>query len=321
MKFFARRLLHSIGMLAGVSLLTFLFLALAPGNYFDEMRLNPQISPATISALRAKYALDAPLPARYASWLRSLAHGEFGYSFSYNAPVAPLLWTRALNTLLLTVTATILAWGIAVPLGVFSAARAGSATDKGTTAATSVLVATPDILLALALLYLAARTGWFPVGGMESASARGASAFARILDIAHHAALPVLALTLATLPALLRHVRSAMLGVLGSAFIRTVRASGIPKRRMLFRYALPAAANPLLSLFGFSIGALLSASLLIEVVWSWPGLGPLLLEAILSRDLFIVIGAVMMSTVFLALGNLAADVLLYAMDPRIRAEE
>lgn len=321
MKFLVRRLLHSIGMLFGVSLLTFLFLALAPGNYFDEMRLNPQISPETISALRARYALDAPLPVRYVSWLRSLAHGEVGYSFSYNTPVAPLLWKRALNTLLLTVSATILAWALAVPLGVFSASRAGSGTDKVTTVGTSVLVGIPDLLLALVLLYLAARTGWFPTGGMESVSVRGASAFIRTLDIAHHAALPVLALTLATLTTLLRHVRSAMLGVLNSAFMRTVRASGIPKRRMLFRYALPAAANPLLSLFGFSIGALLSASLLIEVVWSWPGLGPLLLEAILSRDLFIVIGAVMLSTLFLALGNLVADVLIYSMDPRIRAEE
>lgn len=321
MKFLVRRLLHSIAMLFGVSLLTFLFLALAPGNYFDEMRLNPQISPATVSALRARYAMDAPLSVRYISWLRSLAHGEVGYSFSYNTPVAPLLRRRALNTLLLTVTATILAWAIAVPLGVASASRAGGGMDKVTTLATSVLIGTPDLLLALALLYLAARTGWFPAGGMESLSAGGASPFMRTLDVARHAALPVLALTLATLPTLLRHVRSAMLGVLGSAFIRTVRASGIPKRRMLFRYALPAAANPLLSLFGFSIGALLSASLLIEVVWGWPGLGPFLLEAILSRDLFIVIGAVMMSTLLLALGNLTADVLLYWLDPRIRTEE
>ena len=321
MRFLVRRLLHTIGLLFAVSLLAFLFAEIAPGNYFDEMRLNPQISPATVSSLRAKYAIDAPLPVRYVGWLRWRAHGDLGYSFSYNSPVGPLLWSRARNTLLLTVAATLLAWAMAVPLGVFSASRAGSGTDKVTTFSTSVLVGIPDLLLALVLLYFAARTNWFPTGGMESANMRGSSGFLTALDIVHHAVLPIFALVLATLPTLVRHVRTSMLEVLNSAFIRTARATGIPKRRMLFRYALSAAANPLLSLFGFSIGALLSASLLIEVVWSWPGLGPLLLEAILSRDLFVVIGAVMFSTAFLVLGNFVADLLLYWMDPRIRAEE
>jgi peptide/nickel transport system permease protein len=131
-------------------------------------------------------------------------------------------------------------------------------------------------------------------------------------------ALPVTALVLSSLPILIRHVRSSVVEVLGAPFLRAAEGHGIPRRRLLYRYALRAAANPLISLFGFSIGALLSGSLLVEVVMSWPGIGPLLLEAILSRDLYVVIGAVLLSTIFLVSGNLLADLLLYWADPRIR---
>src|ERR1700719_4297773 len=120
MNYFSRRLLQGVLLLIGVSFLTFLFSTLAPGNYLDEMRLNPQISSATLQALRSQYQLDAPLQVRYARWIRSLAKGQLGYSFAYNTPVAPLLCVRARNTLLLTTTATLLAWGLALPLGIWS---------------------------------------------------------------------------------------------------------------------------------------------------------------------------------------------------------
>src|SRR3989454_6861429 len=120
MRYFLHRLLQAAFLLIGVSILTFLFSALAPGNYFDEMRLNPQIAPETVAALRAQYQLDRPLPVRYASWMNSVVRGQMGFSFAYNSPVAPILFVRARNTLLLTITATLLAWGIALPLGVWS---------------------------------------------------------------------------------------------------------------------------------------------------------------------------------------------------------
>jgi peptide/nickel transport system permease protein len=142
----------------------------------------------------------------------------------------------------------------------------------------------------------------------------------KLRDIALHMVLPLLALVLTALPLLVRHVRAAMAGVLDAPFLRAALGHGIPRHRLLYRYALPAAANPLISLFGFSIGALLSGSLLIEVVMNWPGLGPLLVEAILSRDLYVVIGGVLLSTLFLVLGNFIADLLLYWADPRIRTE-
>jgi len=318
MRYLLKRLGHGLLLLFGVSILSFLFTALAPGNYFDEMKLNPQISPDTVTALRARYDVDRPLVLRYGKWLDAVVHGDLGFSFAYDAPAAPLLWARAVNTLILTVASTLLAWLIALPLGIWSAERRGGAPDIAISSATAILLIIPDLLLALGFLLLAVRTGWFPTGGMASVGFAALSWTGKVRDIAAHLALPVTVLTLSTLPVLVRHVRAAISSVLGAGYLRAAQAHGVPRRTLLYRYALPAAANPLISLFGFSIGALLSGSLMVEVVMSWPGLGPLLLEAIQARDLYLVIGGVMLTAVFLAAGNFIADLLLYWADPRIR---
>jgi peptide/nickel transport system permease protein len=273
-----------------------------------------------LAALRAQYQLDKPLAFRYASWMNSVLHGQMGFSFAYNGPVAPLLFVRARNTLLLTITATLIAWVIALPLGVWSAERFGRLPDRLLSWATAGLLVIPDLALALGLLVLAVRTGWFPTGGMTSLDFESLSLGGKVRDLALHLALPVAALVFSALPLLLRHVRAAVAEVLGAPFVLAAKGHGIPRRTLLYRYALRAAANPLISLFGFSVGALLSGSLLVEVVMSWPGLGPLLLESILSRDLYVVIGGVLLSTLFLVGGNFLADILLYWADPRIRTE-
>ncbi len=318
MTYFARRVLHSVIVLLGVSILSFLFAAMAPGDFFEDMRLNPQISPQTVAALRAQYGIDRPLPVRYARWLRSAIRGEWGYSFAYNLPVAPMLWSRARNTLWLTIPAALLAWFIAIPLGVFAAERRGRWIDRIAGMGTSSLLVVPDLLLALALLVLAIRTRAFPVGGMTGIDSDQLAATRRITDLLSHLALPLAALVLGTLPVFFRHVRASMEEALQSPSVQAARTLGLRRRRILFGYALPLAANPLISLFGLSLATLLSSSLLIEVVMSWPGLGPMLLEAILGRDLYLVIGAVMFSTLFLVAGNFIADMLLYLHDPRIR---
>lgn len=321
MRYLLRRALHALFLLFGISILTFLFSALTPGNYFDEMRLNPQISPETVAALRAQSQLDRPLPIRYLHWLNGLAHGNLGFSFAYNSPVAPLLVVRARNTLLLAASATLLAWLIGLPLGVWSASKFGRAPDKLVSAGTATLLVIPDLVLALALLIFAVRTGWFPTGGLTSTDYDTLSAVQKVRDLAAHLALPVLALTLSALPAIVRHVRAAIADELHAPFLRAAQAYGIPQRQLLYRYALRAAANPLIGLLGFSIGTLLSGSLLVEVIMTWPGLGPLLLEAILARDFYVVIAGVLLSMLFLVAGNLFADLLLYLADPRIRTAE
>ena len=152
MKYAARRLLHSIFLLAGVSLLSFLFADLAPGDFFSEMRLDPGVTAGTVDALRARHGLDRPLPVRYAAWLGSMGRGEFGYSLAYNSAVGPLLRQRIPGTLLLTATATFLAWLMAIPLGIWNAARRGTWSDSIIKVSLSVLLSIPELLLAVILL-------------------------------------------------------------------------------------------------------------------------------------------------------------------------
>ena len=312
MRYIGRRLLHGLLLLVGVSVLSFVFAELAPGDYFSELRADPRVSAEAVAALRAQYGLDRPLPVRYAVWVASVFRGDFGYSLAYNSPVGPLLWARVRATLLLTGTATLLAWLIAIPLGIWNATARGTLGDAVSKVVLSFLLAIPDLLLAIVFLMLAVETGYFPTGGMASPGPE------RALDVAWHLALPVAVLVLGMLPILVRHVRASMAEAIDSPFALSARAQGIPRRRLLFRHLLPAAANPLISLFGFSLGTLLSASLLIEVVMGWPGLGPLFLEAIMARDFAVVLAVVMLSASFLVAGNLLADILLYRMDPRIR---
>jgi peptide/nickel transport system permease protein len=316
-RYILRRLLHGALLLAGVSVLTFAFTLLAPGDYYSEMRIDPTVAPETVAALRHRAGLDRPLPVRYAAWAGSVLRGDFGYSLAYGVPVGPLVGERLEATLLLAGTATLAAWLLAIPLGIWHATRRGWQ-EAAAKAGTAVLLIIPDLLLALAALLVAVETGWFPAGGMASADAGSLGMAARAADVLHHLVLPAGVLALGMLPVLMRHVRAALLEAMDSPFALSARAQGIPPRRLLFRHLLPAAANPLISLFGLSLGGLLSASLLVEVVMGWPGLGPLLVDAILARDMAVVLAVALLAAAFLIVGNLAADLLLYRLDPRIR---
>jgi peptide/nickel transport system permease protein len=298
-------MLHSVVLLTAVSLFGFVFLNLAPGDFFDESRLNPSAHPETAEALRVRYGLSQPLVIRYWMWLRSAARGDFGESLAYQMPVRALVGPRWRNTALLTLGALLVAWGTALPLGVWSAAGRGRWLDRMCSLGGTSLLAVPDLLLATLLLLIAARTGWLPVGGSGGTS---------------HVVLPVVCLSAGLFPVLFRHVRASVMEASGAPFARTARGLGIPSQRLLFFHILPAAANPVISLFGLSLGGVFSASLLVEVIFGWPGLGPLFLEAIAARDTYLVLAIVLLSAAMLVTANLLADILLYAADPRIRRE-
>ena len=293
---------------------------MAPGSFFDEMRLNPQISPQTIAALRAHYGLDQPLVIRYGRWMKSALHADLGYSIAYNTPVAPLLWSRAKNTLVLTTTALFLTWIISVPLGVWTASRRGGLLDKAVTLVSSFLISIPELVIAVALLAIAVRWRILRVGGMMSPDFDEFSAWAKLQDLVLHLALPAFILVLCETAVIVRHVRASVIEVLGAPYVQAARGFGTTRTRLLFRHVLPVAANPAISLLGFSLAGLLSGSLMVEVVCGWPGLGPLILEATLSRDLYLVIGGIMFSALFMIGGNLIADMMLLVFDPRIRRE-
>ncbi|HSM88149.1 MAG TPA: ABC transporter permease [Candidatus Limnocylindrales bacterium] len=319
-RYLLRRLLQAVLLLVAVSVLLFGLMQTAPGDYLSEQRLTGQLSPESLRALRAQYGLDQPLAVRYARWLVSVGKGEFGYSFAYNVPASQLLLPRVRNTLLLTLPALFLSWLIGVPAGVLAASRRGGWFDRLFSGGNTLLLALPDVLLGLVALFIALRTHIFPAGGMTSMDLNDATAMARIPDLLWHLALPVSVLVLGSLAPIMLHVRSSVAEVMESSYFRAAEGHGLRRFRLLFCHALPAAANPLISLFGLSFAFLLSTSLVVEVILSWPGIGPMLLEAVLARDLFVVLGAAIFSTIFLVAGNLVADILLYAFDPRIRVQ-
>lgn len=314
-----RRAGASLLMLLVVSVVSFTLLELAPGDFFADLQADAQVAPGTADALRAQHGLlDGPV-VRYGRWLRSFVTGDLGVSLAHRAPVSSVIWTRAGNTLLLTVPALLVTWAVALPLGIWMARHRGRWVERLLGAGTSTLLALPDLLVALLLLLVALRSGLFPTGGMGSPGADDLGAGARLLDFAAHAVLPLAALVATTLPAIVRHVRASAIEALHAPAVLAARGHGIGQRRITLRYLLPLAANPLVSLAGLSVATLLSMSLLIEVVMSWPGLGPLLVEALLARDVHVVLSASMLATALLVLANLAADLTLYTLDPRIRA--
>lgn len=314
----ARRGLWGLALMVILSFVTFLLAEWAPGDFLSELRLNPEISPETVDQLRQRYALDAPLGERYWGWVRSVAAGEFGYSFAYNMPAGRLLGRRAGNTLLLVAVALLTAWALALPVGLWAARYRGGWLDRAVLASSAFLLAIPGLLFALGGLYLAARSGLFPVGGMASLDAAELGLGDRLIDRARHLALPVATLAISLQPTLVLHVRQAMIDAFEASWVEAARGHGLSRRRWLISYVLPAGANPLISLLGLSIASLLSGSLLVETVLGWPGLGPLFLDAILGRDLHVVLGAVLVSAAALMTGNLLADLLLRLNDPRIR---
>lgn len=316
--YLVRRLVRAALLLFAVSVLCFLLTRLAPGNYFEEIRLNPQISPQTIALLQARYGLDQPLPVRYARWLRSVLRGDFGFSIAYSAPVARLMWAPAEHTLLLGGAALLVCWLISVPLAVWSARYQGSGLERSFSLLTSLLISVPEIVLAVGLLALVVRSHALPVGGMTSVGFDELTAWGKAADIARHMLAPVAILVLVGAPVIVRHLRASILEVLRAPFVEAARGCGIGGARLLFRHVLPAAANPAISLFGLSLAALLSGSLLVEVVTGWPGLGPLIVDATLARDLDVVVAAAMLAAAMMIVGNFVADLLLLAADPRIR---
>jgi peptide/nickel transport system permease protein len=319
--FVLRRLLQLIPLLLGVSALTFLLLQLAPGDFLGTYGENPTLSAGALDAMRHRFGLDHPPVVQYLLYLKNVVlHLDFGISFSRGQPVLVVLREGLANTLLLAGSAAIVTWGLAIPLGVLAAVRQRTWVDQGLSVAAFVWLSVPEVLSGLLLLLLAARTGWFPVGGMHSLDWESLSPMARVLDVLRHLALPALVTGLIPLAGRMRQMRASLLDVLRLDYVTTARAKGLDEPHVVMRHALRNALNPLITLFGYTLGALVSGSFVAEIVFSWPGLGRITLEAIQTQDQYLVLGAVMMASLVLVLGNLVADLLLAASDPRIAHE-
>lgn len=314
-----RRLLQTLPLLLGISALTFLLLQLAPGDFLATMADNPQISPATIEAMRERFGLDRPWWMQYLIYLKNVfLHLDFGESFSRHQPVFQVLGTGLANTLLLACAAAVVTWGLAIPLGVFAAVRQYGWADKGLSFAAFLWLSVPEVLSGLLLLWFAAQTGWFPIGGMRDLDHDLYPPLQKAWDLLHHLALPALVVGLVPLASRMRQMRANLLDQLRLDYITTARAKGLPEHGVVLRHALRNAINPLITLFGFTLGSLVSGSFVAETIFSWPGLGTITLEAINTQDQYLVMGSVLMASAVLIAGNLVADLMLAAADPRIR---
>ncbi len=316
--FLLKRVFQVFPLLIGISALTFLLLQLAPGDFLNTMGENPQISPETLEAMRQRFGLDQPWWVQYGLYLKNLfLRFDFGESFSRHQPVFLVLREGLLNTLLLAGAAAIVTWGLAIPLGVWAAVRQYSWVDRILSLLAFIWLSIPEVLSGLLLLLLAAKTGWFPVGGMRSIDHDELDMIGRLLDLAHHLALPALVVGLIPLAGRMRQMRGNLLDVLRLDYVTTARAKGLSENAVIFKHALRNAVNPLITLFGYTLGSLVSGSFVAEIIFSWPGLGRITLDAILSQDQYLVMGSVLMASVVLIIGNLIADVLLAIADPRI----
>jgi peptide/nickel transport system permease protein len=318
LSFIIKRLLHLIPILLGVSLLTFLLMSLTPGDYYTQLAQNPQVSPDTLVRLRAERHLDQPWYVQYAYWLKGALQGDLGYSIAYKVSATKLIMSRLWNTFILSLGATILAWSVAVPLGIWAAVKKDSWVDRLCSLIAFVGLSVPDVLLALLALMFAAATGWLPVGGAQSSLYDLMTPSQQLLDHFKHLILPVIVLAASDLAGIMRQMRSNLLETLRAEYLTAARARGVPEGWVIYKHALRNAINPLLTIFGYSLAGLLSGAFIVENIMAWPGLGRLTMEALLAKDYQLVVASVVMAAGLLVAGNFLADLLLAWSDPRIR---
>lgn len=313
-RFCARRVLFAIVLVLVVSSAALVLTRLAPGDFTTEI---PTLAADDRERLRHDLGLDRPILVQYLAWLGSALRLDFGRSLLYSRPVSELLGERALNTSILAASALALATLLGIPMGIYTGTRTGGAGASLMPALSVLLLSVPPLVGSLALVLVAARTGWFPVGGMTSFAAEP-TWFAWLADLAVHLPVPVLALAL-PLAATLERVQSQAIAELSrESFVRASRARGASISRAVLRHAWPASLGPVLGIYGVVIGALFSGSFVVEVVTAWPGLGRLMFDALRARDLYLVTGTAAAGATCLAAGTLLSDLLHAAVDPRLR---
>jgi len=318
-KFIARRLLASVIVVLGVTAVTLILMDRTRGAYVPGIDLNPALRPEDIARLRANLGLDQPFYQWYLTWLWNVMHGDFGRSMIDGSPVMTHILERLPNTLELTVTAVLLGILISIPLGVIGALRRGSKTDHTLTVVSVAGFAVPQFWLGLMLILVFSVTfqhyglPWLPSGGVTSPFGGG-----DLGDRLLHLIMPATVLSFFYLSLWSRFTRSSMLEVLSQDYIRTARAKGMSERRVVYLHGLRNALIPLVTLIGLELPGLVSGGLVVEVVFSWPGLGRLAFERALQYDYSTVMGVVFFATLLVVAGNLLADILYAILDPRIR---
>jgi peptide/nickel transport system permease protein len=317
LRYFAGRLGQSILLVWLVLTITFFLLHLAPGDPMARYD-DPEMDPETVEMMRRQFGLDRSVPEQYARWISSFARGDFGISLRYNRAVSGLLAEAVPNTLRLTVAALAVYIILGVALGITSAVRKNSLFDRAGTLSALVVYSVPSFWLALMLIMLfSLKLGWLPSSHMQSIDASSLGAAGFYLDRAAHLILPAFVLGVASAAGMARYMRGSMLDELKRDYVRTARAKGLSEGSVLMKHALRNAAIPVVTIIGLSFPFLLGGSVVTEKIFSWPGMGSLMVESIFTRDYPVVLAINFIVSVMVILGNLLADLGYALLDPRI----
>ncbi len=325
--FIAKRLLWMLPFLIAVSFLSFVLIQLPPGDYVTTYiatlaASNEVVDQNTAADLRSRFGLDQPMIIQYWKWISNIVfHGDFGLSFEWQQPVGDLIWERMVLTLLLTLSALIVTWGIALPVGVFSAVKKYSVADYIVTGLSFLGLAIPSFLLALVLMYVAAVHFGQNVGGLFSEQYLTAPwSIAKVIDLLSHLWIPVVILAVSGTASLIRVMRANMLDELHKPYVTTARAKGLSEFTLLVKYPLRLALNPFISTIAWLLPNLVSGSIIVAIVLSLPTAGPLLLQSLMSQDMYLAGAFILLICMLTVLGSLVSDILLALVDPRIRLE-
>jgi peptide/nickel transport system permease protein len=319
-RFVVRRLVFAAVLVVASSSAALLLTRLAPGDVV-AIQLGQEASPEEQAAARARLGLDLNPAAQWARWVSRALRFDLGESFLYTRPVAPLVARAAANTAFLGLVALAVATALGVSLGIFTGSRPAGVAVSVVRAASIACISLPPLLTSLLLVFMAARTGWFPVGGMTTSVAVTQSWGEWIVDVARHLPLPVLALSLPVAATLERLQSQAMAEAVRQPFLAAASARGVAYRDLILQHAWRVSLRPICAVYGLVIGALLSGSFVVEYVTDWPGLGQLMYEALRARDIYLVAGCAATGAFLLAIGTLIGDLLLAAVDPRTREAE
>lgn len=327
LSFILKRLLYAIPTLIAVSIVAFIIIQLPPGDYLSTLMADlasqgGAVEAGTVAALRERFGLDQPIYVQYWKWVSNIVmYGDFGISFELNRPVTEVIWGRLGFSFLLAMLTLCFIWALAIPVGIISAVRQYSITDYGVTFFAFFMLAVPDFLLALVLMYLLSTYFGQSVGGLFSPEFVDAPwTLARVWDFAKHVWLPVFVIGIGSFAALVRVMRANLLDELHRPYVTTARAKGMSELELLLRYPVRMALNPLISTLGWILPAVVSGEIIVSVVMSLPTTGPLLLRALLSQDMYLAGSLILLISVLTVIGTIISDILLAIADPRIRLQ-
>ena len=325
--FIVKRLLWMLPFLIAISFLSFVLIQLPPGDYVTTYiatlaASNEIVDQNTAADLRNRFGLDQPMIVQYWKWISNIIfRGDFGLSFEWQQPVGDLIWERMALTLVLTFSTLLVTWGIALPIGVFSAVKKYSIGDYVVTFLSFLGLAVPSFLLALVLMYIAAVEFGQSVGGLFSEQYLTAPwSIAKVVDMLQHLWIPVIILAVSGTASLIRVMRANMLDELNRPYVTTARAKGLSEFTLLVKYPMRLALNPFISTIAWLLPNLVSGSIIVAIVLSLPTAGPLLLQSLMSQDMYLAGAFILLICTLTVLGSLISDILLALVDPRIRLE-